>query len=120
MPLSRAARPLFCRLNEHNVEVEAAVSADLEVARHAFGHGLLQSANRVALQLRKGSTEFAQFWEPHGVVGREGGERTFNHPRDGFVRYEQVTFDLASQSDVKLTLLVAPKTQRVGTGLSPR
>jgi transcriptional regulator with XRE-family HTH domain len=72
-------------------------------------------------ELREGSREFAQFWEQHGVLGREGGERTFNHPRDGFVRYRQVTFDLASQPDVKLTLLLAPeKTQRVGTGLSPR
>lgn len=72
-------------------------------------------------ELRQHSAEFAQFWEQHGVLGREGGERTFNHPRDGFVRYEQVTFNLASQSDVKLTMLVAPeKTQRVGTGFSPR
>jgi len=72
-------------------------------------------------ELRDASREFAQFWEQHGVLGREGGERTFNHPRDGFVRYEQVTFDLASQSDVKLTMLVEPaKVQRVGTGLSPR
>jgi hypothetical protein len=72
-------------------------------------------------ELREASREFAQFWEQHGVLGREGGERTFNHPRDGFVRYEQITFDLASQSDVKLTMLVAPeKIQRVGTGLSPR
>ena len=72
-------------------------------------------------ELSQLSAEFAQFWEQHGVLGREGGERTFNHPRDGFVRYQQVTFDLASQSDVKLTMLVVPeKTQRVGTGLSPR
>ena len=35
------------------------------------------------------------FWDQHGVLGREGGERTFNHPQDGFLRYEQVTFDLA-------------------------
>lgn len=72
-------------------------------------------------ELRERSSEFAQFWEQHGVLGREGGKRTFHHPTDGFVHYEQVTFDLASQSDVKLTMLVAPeRIQRVGTGLSPR
>ncbi|MGH6670798.1 MAG: helix-turn-helix transcriptional regulator [Xanthobacteraceae bacterium] len=72
-------------------------------------------------ELRDNSVEFAEFWEQHGVLGREGGERTFNHPANGFLRYEQVTFDLASQSDAKLTMLVAPdKIQRVGTGLSPR
>jgi len=58
-------------------------------------------------ELHEHSTEFAQFWQQHGVLGREGGERTFNHPNDGFIRYEQVTFDLASHSDVKLTLLLA-------------
>jgi hypothetical protein len=40
------------------------------------------------------------------VLEREGGERTFNHPRQGFLRYEQVTFDLASHPDLKLTILV--------------
>jgi len=52
------------------------------------------------------SPEFARFWDRHGVLGREGGERTFNHPRDGFLRYEQVTFELAGHADVKLTILV--------------
>jgi len=45
-------------------------------------------------------------WEQHGVLGREGGERTFNHSQDGFLRYEQVTFELAGHADFKLTILV--------------
>jgi transcriptional regulator with XRE-family HTH domain len=57
-------------------------------------------------ELRRQSPEFAQMWEQHGVLGREGGERTFDHPQDGFLRYEQVTFELAGHSDVKLTILV--------------
>jgi transcriptional regulator with XRE-family HTH domain len=57
-------------------------------------------------ELRRQSSEFHEMWEQHGVLGREGGERTFNHPADGFLRYEQVTFDLASNADVKLTILV--------------
>ena len=56
--------------------------------------------------LRQDSRAFAQFWDQHGVLGREGGERTFNHPRDGFLRYEQATFNLASEPDVKLTMLM--------------
>ncbi|MFZ3351703.1 MAG: helix-turn-helix transcriptional regulator [Xanthobacteraceae bacterium] len=113
--LTPSARTLICdweaRARRVAAEFRAAYSAH-------FNDPILHA---LIAELREGSREFAQFWEQHGVLGREGGERTFNHPRDGFVRYEQVTFDLASQSDVKLTLLVAPeKIQRVGTGLSPR
>ena len=57
-------------------------------------------------ELRRLSPDFAAMWEQHGVLGREGGERTFNHPEDGFVRFEQVTFELAGHADVKLTILV--------------
>ncbi len=60
--------------------------------------------------LRRDSAEFAQCWDHHGVLGREGGERTFNHPTDGFLRYQQMTFNLASQPDLKLTMLVRQKT----------
>jgi len=68
--------------------------------------------------LRQQSREFARFWEEHGVLGREGGERTFNHPRDGLLRFEQVTFNLASQPDLKLTILVPANARR--TGRKPR
>ena len=112
--LTPSARTLICdwepRARRVAAEFRAACSA----------HFNDPTLHALIAELREGSREFAQFWEQHGVLGREGGERTFNHSRDGFVRYEQVTFDLASQSDVKLTLLVAPeKIQRVGTGLSP-
>jgi transcriptional regulator with XRE-family HTH domain len=57
-------------------------------------------------ELRRDSREFAQMWEQHGVLGREGGERTFNHPSEGFLRYEQVTFELAGHAEIKLTILM--------------
>jgi hypothetical protein len=57
-------------------------------------------------ELRRLSPDFARMWEQHGVLGREGGERTFNHPAEGFLRFEQVTFELAGHADVKLTILV--------------
>jgi transcriptional regulator with XRE-family HTH domain len=56
--------------------------------------------------LRRRSEAFARLWDQHGVLGREGGERTFDHPRDGFVRFTQVTFNLASEPELKLTMLV--------------
>ncbi len=57
--------------------------------------------------LRRDSEKFGQFWDQHGVLGRQGGERTFNHPRDGFLRYEQVTFEVANQPDLKMTVLIS-------------
>lgn len=57
--------------------------------------------------LRRDSPPFAAFWDRHGVLSREGGLRTFDHPRDGPLRFEQVTFDLASRPDLKLNILVA-------------
>jgi transcriptional regulator with XRE-family HTH domain len=56
--------------------------------------------------LRRDSPEFTQFWDQHVVLGREGGERTFNHPIDGFLRYEQVTFNLAGHPDLRLIMLL--------------
>lgn len=61
--------------------------------------------------LRGESPEFARFWEQHGVLEREGGTRTFNHPTNGFLRYEQVTFELAGHPDVRLTMLVENETR---------
>jgi transcriptional regulator with XRE-family HTH domain len=55
--------------------------------------------------LHRDSAEFARFWDQHGVLDREGGERTFNHPTDGFLRYELVTFVLAGYPYLKLTML---------------
>ncbi|WEX11217.1 helix-turn-helix transcriptional regulator [Chelativorans sp. AA-79] len=57
-------------------------------------------------ELRQRSPDFTRFWNEHWVLGREGGERTFDHPADGFLRYEQVTFALAGHPDLKLTMLV--------------
>ncbi|HEY4202463.1 MAG TPA: helix-turn-helix transcriptional regulator [Devosiaceae bacterium] len=55
--------------------------------------------------LRQRSPFFDDAWQAHAVVDREGGERTFNHPADGFLRYEQVTFLAARHQDIKLVIL---------------
>lgn len=62
--------------------------------------------------LRRESPEFAQFWNLYGVLEREGGERTFNHPRDGLLRFVQVTFDVAGRPDLKLTVLISGAPSR--------
>lgn len=56
--------------------------------------------------LRRRSPDFAMFWNDHAVLAREGGLRTFAHPEDGRVRYEQVTFVPATQPDHKLVVLL--------------
>jgi transcriptional regulator with XRE-family HTH domain len=56
--------------------------------------------------LRRRSHTFGRLWDQHGVLGREGGERTFDHPRDGLLRFTQVSFNLASEPELKLTILV--------------
>ncbi len=98
--LDPAARALVCDYEERARRVVAEFRAG--VSAH-----LGDSAVRSLVQdLRRHSRIFARFWDEHGVLGREGGERTFNHPTDGFLRFMQVTFNLASRPDLKLTILV--------------
>ena len=59
--------------------------------------------------LRSRSDFFAQCWDEHEVVVPLGGERAFEHPRDGRLTYEQVAFTLASRVDLKLVMLIRRK-----------
>jgi len=56
--------------------------------------------------LSERSAAFRQYWHERIVLEREGGERTFNHPTDGFLSYNQVTYALAGRPDLKLTMLI--------------
>ncbi len=56
--------------------------------------------------LLRNSAAFVRFWHNHAVLAREGGERRFNHPQDGTLRYQQVTFIPAAHSDHKLVVLL--------------
>ncbi|GEP60133.1 helix-turn-helix transcriptional regulator [Reyranella soli] len=64
--------------------------------------------------LRGRSALFAQCWTEHAVVDRTGGERIFDHPREGRLRYQQIAFALANRPDFKLVMLVpeAPRKRR--------
>lgn len=51
------------------------------------------------------SALFAHWWTRHAVVDREGGLREFRHA-DGILRYQQITFRLATRPDCKLVMLL--------------
>jgi transcriptional regulator with XRE-family HTH domain len=63
--------------------------------------------------LLRDSEAFARFWNDHAVLAREGGERVFNHPVDGTLRYEQVTLIPASRMSHKVVMLL-PKVEGSG------
>lgn len=98
--LDPGARSLICDWEHRARRVVA------EFRAHCASHLDVRMLRRLIDELSRDSGEFARMWEQHGVLGREGGERTFNHPQDGFLRYEQVTFELAGHADFKLTILV--------------
>jgi hypothetical protein len=62
--------------------------------------------NALTDDLRRRSALFARCWSEHAVVDRTGGARSFEHPRDGRLRYEQIAFTMASRPDFKLVMLV--------------
>ncbi len=98
--LSEAARRL---IRDHEVRTRRVVSefrADVSAR--------IDDAPIRALvdELRDRSPLFARLWEEHSVLGREGGERTFDHPHAGLLVYDQVTFDVAAQKGLKLAVLL--------------
>ncbi len=78
-----------------------------ESSRHLDDRALVAMVD----DLRARSDFFARCWDEHEVVIRQGGERTFEHPRAGRLTYEQVAFTLASRVDLKLVMLIGRKSQ---------
>jgi transcriptional regulator with XRE-family HTH domain len=66
-------------------------------------------------QLRRDSALFADAWENQQVQVRSGGRRSFNHPTDGMVVFEQHTFSPAERPDYKFVML----TPRDGEPVRP-
>lgn len=60
--------------------------------------------------LRAEDATFAALWDEQAVVSREGGLRRFDHPQDGALAFEQLTFLPADRPDCKLVLL-APRSR---------
>lgn len=98
--LHPAARSLICdwEARAQRVVAEFRASSSAHLTDPALRHLIDET--------RRQSAQFAAFWDRYGVLEREGGERTFNHPRDGLLRYVQMTFEVAGRPDLKLTMLV--------------
>jgi len=56
-------------------------------------------------QLAEASPLFAEAWEAHAVVEREGGLRLFDHPVDGRIAFRQTTLQPARHPEWKLVVL---------------
>jgi hypothetical protein len=56
--------------------------------------------------LLRRSADFVRFWNNHAVLAREGGTRVFNHPQDGILCCQQITFVPAAYPDHKLVMLL--------------
>jgi transcriptional regulator with XRE-family HTH domain len=96
-----SARALIC---DWEVRARRVVA---EFRASGSAHGTAPALRSLIENLCRQSPEFTKFWHQYDVLEREGGERSFNHPRDGLLRYAQVTFDLAGRPDLKLTMLVS-------------
>lgn len=74
----------------------------IDYSRHLDDPGMQALAD----DLIAGSAAFAQAWEAHAVVRREGGERRFAHPQWGDLRYRQFTLQPSGHPDDKLVMLL--------------
>lgn len=57
-------------------------------------------------ELETESDAFAELWNEHAVLEREGGMRTFRHPRYGRLCYEQLTLRPSAAPSYKLVMLM--------------
>jgi MmyB-like transcription regulator ligand binding domain len=102
--LEPTARSLISDYEERARRVVAEFRAD--VSTHLDDASIRELVDGV----RSDSKLFARLWGEHGVLGREGGARTFNHPTQGDLCYEQVTFNVANRPDLKLVMLIRQQT----------
>lgn len=78
--------------------------------RAESGHYAHSDAIRqCVMALREESAAFNQWWTQQDVLGREGGERHFQHPLQGEVVYRQQTFFPAGHAEFKLVMLIEQK-----------
>ena len=57
-------------------------------------------------ELCSASPAFEAAWRSQQVLSRDGGRRTFQHPRRGRCQYEQYVLRVAQRTELKLTVLV--------------
>jgi transcriptional regulator with XRE-family HTH domain len=98
--LDPAARQLVVDWEQRARRVVAEFRAD------AGAHLDEADVRAVLDELMRDSPAFAHWWTRHAVVEREGGLRDFHHPRLGILRFQQITFRLATHTDLKLIMLL--------------
>lgn len=97
--LEEGARRLIPEWRERARRLLAEFRAD-------FGHTFRDAEVKAFIdRLRRESPLFARTWDEHDVQRRHGGLRTFDHPRDGRLVFEQHTFSLTERPDYKLVVL---------------
>ena len=106
--LAQSSRKLIPRWESRARHLLAEFRADY--ARN-FRDGRVR--NFVAV-LRRESPLFAEAWNEHGVLHRQGGLRSFNHPHGGLIHFAQHTFTPAERPDYKLVMLVPARARRGG------
>ncbi|MGE0423430.1 MAG: helix-turn-helix transcriptional regulator [Reyranellaceae bacterium] len=108
-------RYIFLRPEARSLLVDWEVRAGRVVAE--FRAAVTNHENEPALarlidELGARSADFARYWAIHGVQEREGGERTFRHPVDGLLHFQQVSLSFAGWPHYRLTMLVASPARR--------
>ncbi len=98
--LDSAARELVVDWDQRASRVVAEFRAD------AAAHVDEPEVRALLDDLLQSSSVFAHWWTRHTVVDREGGLREFKHPVAGILRYQQITFRLATRLDCKLVMLL--------------
>lgn len=98
--LDPAARTLVINWEERASRIVAEFRAD------SGAYAEERDVQDIRDELQQGSSVFAHWWTRHTVVDRAGGLREFSHPTDGILRYQQITFRLATRPDCKLVMLL--------------
>jgi transcriptional regulator with XRE-family HTH domain len=98
--LQPVARGFICDWEQRARRLLAECRADL--AQQASDGPLRECVSA----LQRESPDFARLWHQHAVLAREGGERAFQHPQRGLLRYRQTTLLPATRTCSKLVALL--------------
>lgn len=70
----------------------------------------------VVHELCAASSAFEAAWRSQQVLSREGGLRSFQHPKRGCCTYEQYTLRVAQRPELKLTILLPSDAEQTPAG----
>lgn len=97
--LDRAARDLIVDWDSRVRRLVAEFRADTSRATED------PELDALVSKLRRDSREFDALWKAHDILGREGGQRAFQHPKDGHLVYRQVTLQVVGHERFKIVML---------------